>query len=433
MKLTTSDDTIRNDHVKSQLLLKSLIRIKNWIKTCKYVTNRSGYATKTILAVSILSILFLFTGCGNPSPLILGGTVEAESIDVVTEVGGRIEKLLVEEGQVIDKGTIVAEIDDSIQEQTVKQLEQAVIAKEAKYNEVEIGNRAEQIDQAQFAYDAATAQYKEMLDGPSAEQLKSSEAQVTVSLSAVNSARILADYTEQTRKDSEALYKSGDLSESTYKDVVYKRDAAQSGLKTAQRQLESAQAQYNQIKKGSAAEAITAAKARADQSKAQLELVQNGATDNTVQMAKADVDQSKAALEQAKLVQEKYRIAAPCSGVVTLLSFNEGEVVNGGAALGTVSDLKDLSVRLYIPQKNLSSIELGKELMLTVTSLPGKKIPAQITWISDVAEFTPRNTETTASKETTVFRFKLTVSEENSGLKPGMSLEAEIPGAVSGD
>jgi len=391
----------------------------------------------TMLFDSMLVGIMLFAGtlmlggCGEAKPLMLGGTVEAETSDIVTEVGGRIDRLLVDEGQQVTQGAVVAMLDSSFQALSVKQLEQAVAAKEAKVSELMNGTRKEQIEQARFAVEVAKAQYEEVKRGPGSEQLKMAETQVAVAQAAVDSAKVLADYTEQSRKDAEALEKTGNLSDTAFKDAVYRRDAAQAGLKTAQKQLASAKAQQDEVRKGAGEEAIAAAKAREEQAQAQLALLENGAADTTVRMAEADLEQSRAALAQGNLLLDKYTLRAPCDGVVTLLSINPGEVVNGGAAIGTVSDLNELSVRLYIPQKNLAAISIGKELALTATSLPGRTVPAIITWISDAAEFTPRNTETTASKESTVFKFKLSISEQDTGLKPGMSLEAEIPGALS--
>jgi HlyD family secretion protein len=357
--------------------------------------------------------------------------VEAESADIVTEVAGRIESLKVAEGQAVVRGETAAILDSSVQALSVTQMEQAVAAKEARLLELKNGSRTEQVDQAKFAVESAKAQYEDLRNGPGAEQIKTLDAQVAVAQAAVDSAIVLADYTEQSLADAEALKKSGDLSDAAHKDAVYRRDAAKAARATAMKQLESAKNQRDQVKAGASAELIAAAKARYEQAQAQLDLLANGTAATSIQAAEADLAQTRAALEQSRVILGKYILKTPCDGVVTLLSINDGEVVNAGAAIGTVSDLKNLSVRLYIPQKNLSAIGLGAELDLVATSLPGKKIPARITWISDVAEFTPRNTETTASKESTVFRFKVVVEGIDSGLKPGMSLEAEIPGAVS--
>ncbi len=387
--------------------------------------------SRTALLLVMMSVsLLLAGGCGAVGPLVLGGTVEAVSADIVTEVAGRIESLDVEEGQAIVQGGTAAVLDASVQALSVTQMEQVVAAKTARLAELKNGSRTEQVDQAKFAAESAKAQYEDLQKGPGPEQLKTSDAQVAVAQAAVSSAVVLLHYTEQSLADAEVLKKSGALSDTAYQDSVYRRDAAKAARTTAQKQLESAMDQRDQVKAGASVELIAAAKARYEQAQAQLDLLVGGTASTSIQAAEADLAQSQAALEQSRLVLGKYTLKAPCDGVVTLLSISRGEVVNAGAAIGTVSDLKNLSVRLYIPQKNLSAIALGTELNLVATSLPGKKIPARVIWISDVAEFTPRNTETTSSKETTVFRFKVAVEGSDSGLKPGMSLETEIPGAV---
>jgi len=55
-----------------------------------------------------------------------------------------------------------------------------------------------------------------------------------------------------------------------------------------------------------------------------------------------------------------------------------------------------------------------------VDSFPGAKFSAVVSYISDQAEFTPRNVQTVEGRSSTVYAVKLNVNDPNGKLKPGM-------------
>lgn len=422
--------------MKNTKIMKNSKNTDNTTDTTKQIhpTTLLFRSTRPALGMMMLYMLTFTTmlsACGPQQPLVLAGTVEAYASDIVTEASGRVTELVLSEGATVAAGDVIAQLDGAIQATVVSQLEQAVVAKAAMLKELQNGNRTEQRDQARFAVDAARARYDEVRQGPSLEAVRAAEAQVAIARTAVDGAVVQLAHTKQMEQDAETLHRDGALADAAYEDAVFAHEVSAAALKTAQKQLEASIAQLNQVKHGAGEEAIAVAKAQMDQSDAQLAQVENGATNASLTIAEADLAQSQAALAQGRLMLERYTLRAPCEGTITLLSVNQGEVVNAGAAIGTISQLSDLSVRLYIPQRNLAAIHLGDSLNLTATSFPDKLFPGAITFISDKAEFTPRNTETTASKESTVFRFEVAVSQPDSGLKPGMALEVGIPGAYS--
>ena len=57
---------------------------------------------------------------------------------------------------------------------------------------------------------------------------------------------------------------------------------------------------------------------------------------------------------------------------------------------------------------------------MSVDSFPGTKFNAQVSFISDQAEFTPRNVQTVEGRSSTVYAIKLKVNDPQGRLKPGM-------------
>lgn len=336
----------------------------------------------------VLSLLLLLTGCGKEEKLVLSGTVEAEQVDVNSEVAGKVLKLQKEEGELLKKDDVLAILDSSMQELTVKQQEAVVRLKQAKLDEIESGARTEQIRQAEAAVESAGASK----DGAEA---------------AVATAQINYDYWLDKYNEVQSLRDAGAVSEAELKDARYKADTAQQQLVTARKQVDSANSQLKSVR-------------------AQLDMLNNGSTGQAVKAAEADVEQSKQALEQAKLVLSKYEIKSPADGTYLSRNINIGDILGTGGNAATVADLNNLWVRVYIPQHSLGKIALNQEVVLSTPSLPQTAIKGKIVNIANEAEFTPKNTETNDAKENTVFKVKIKIMDNIARLKPGMTVEAAI-------
>jgi HlyD family secretion protein len=50
-----------------------------------------------------------------------------------------------------------------------------------------------------------------------------------------------------------------------------------------------------------------------------------------------------------------------------------------------------------------------------------------VSFVSDKAEFTPRNVQTAEDRSKLVYRIKVSVDNKDGVLKPGMPVEAELP------
>ena len=64
--------------------------------------------------------------------------------------------------------------------------------------------------------------------------------------------------------------------------------------------------------------------------------------------------------------------------------------------------------------------------MMKSVALPGESIKGKITFISQKAEYTPKNTETTESKENTVFKVKVKIMDHIESLRPGMTVDVSL-------
>ena len=345
---------------------------------------------KTFTIISVMLVLLsAISGCSAEKRLVLSGTIESTLIDANSEVAGKVLSLGKEEGETVKKGDVIAVVDSSFQELAVRQQEAAVKLKQARLDELKAGTRPEEIKQSQAAVQTA-------------------EVSVNSAMTGVENSEVNYKYWNEKYVDVKSLSDSGAASQNDLKDAKFKLDSAEKQLATSRKQLESARSQLKS-------------------SQARLELLEKGSTNQSVIAAEADLEQSQAVLEQARLTLSKYQVKAPSDGTFITKNVNPGDMVNPGSSTGTVSDLTNLWVSVYIPQKDLSLISLNQELTLVSAGLKDKIIKGRVIFIANEAEFTPKNTETGESKENTVFKLKIKILDNIELLRPGMTVDAFIP------
>lgn len=114
------------------------------------------------------------------------------------------------------------------------------------------------------------------------------------------------------------------------------------------------------------------------------------------------------------------QIRATINGVVLDRLVEPGEIVAPGSTLLNIADLTILNLTVYVPEDLYGKFFLGQTYPLKVDSFPGKVFTGEVTHIADQAEFTPRNVQTVEGRKATVYAIKLTISNPDLELKPGM-------------
>lgn len=145
-----------------------------------------------------------------------------------------------------------------------------------------------------------------------------------------------------------------------------------------------------------------------------------------VEVAKANVQQAAHVLGLSKIVMDYTVLRAPFAGVILVRQAELGEVMLPGTPVVTLADLDHVWLRAYINETDLAKVRLGQTATLRTDSYPDKRHPGRISFISSVAEFTPKSVETHAERVTLVYRIKIDVDNANHALKPGMPADAEI-------
>lgn len=172
--------------------------------------------------------------------------------------------------------------------------------------------------------------------------------------------------------------------------------------------------------------AIDSAEARYLEAVEYYTLLKNGTRYEKVAQGEARVQEAIEALALAETTLSYAYLRSPLSGWVLSKNVEPGEVVAAGTPVITVGNLDDIWLRAYVDESNLGKINLSQEVVITTDSYPGKEYIGKITFISNEAEFTPKNVQTQKERVKLVYRIKVTVLNPHHELKPGMPADGLI-------
>ncbi len=388
--------------------------------------------TRAVALLTVLSIvlsmafgmLLTQAGCAANRQLLLSGTVEYTQYDVFAQAAGQILAVHASEGDSVEAGALLANIDNAVQLTAVRQAQAQVSIREERLAELKAGSRTEQIAQAEAVVAAAKAQYEDVKNGPTAEQIAQAKAAVRIAAANRDTARTAYNFAKDQYNEAKADYDDGILPAARLDDARFARDTAYGNYQTAQEQYKLAQAQLAVVEKGATPEAIAAAKAQLQQATAGLNLLKSGSTAYTLAAAQDELDAATAQLIQAELLRDRCEIRSPASGILTIIGPTAGSMISAGGYFATIADPQDLWMHVYIPQSRLKLVSLQQAVPLTTTAWPGETFQGTVVFIASTAEFTPKNTATSEAKENTVFKLKIRIDDPDHKLRAGMTLDA---------
>jgi HlyD family secretion protein len=172
---------------------------------------------------------------------------------------------------------------------------------------------------------------------------------------------------------------------------------------------------------------LASARAAHDQAVAQLDQLREGFRIEEIEGARADLQRAGAELDLAELDLARCQLFAPASGRVLSKSREPGEMVQPGTPIVTLGDLSRPWVNVYVGERDLGKVHLGMAAQVTVDAFPDQPFNGKVTFVSERAEFTPKNIQTPDERVKLVYRVKVEVETRDEALKPGMPADAVLP------
>lgn len=198
------------------------------------MNKKKQIATLILVALILLAIVLGVWLSSRKQPTLIQGQMDAQQTDIAAKVSGRIGKILVQEGQVIDVSTPLIEMNSPEIQAKVKQAEAARDAAAAVAQKAQNGARPQEVEMARANWQRAQA---------------------------------AADLAKTSFQRVDNLAREGLIARQ-------KRDEAYTNYIAAQKQAEAAQAQYNMAYTGARSEDKAAAEAQAKQVSAVVEEVE---------------------------------------------------------------------------------------------------------------------------------------------------------------
>lgn len=378
---------------------------------------RSKLIVAVILAGAVFGGMSLYRfvqakSRGDGSLLRVSGNIEVTDAEVAFKIAGRVEKRTVEEGQLVEAGKVVAQLDSSDLSWEVALRRAELQAARIALAELEAGSRPEEIAAAKAAMDKAQALLTELETGSRAQEVAVAETSLT--RATVEKGRLQGEF-----KRAASLVESHAISTEEY-------EARQAAYQVSIAREREAAEQLNLVKEGPRQEQIQQARAGLAQAKAQYELVKAGPRRETIEQARARVEQAESALRLAETRLGYAALISPLSGIVLSENVEAGEYVAPGTPVVTVGDLENVWLRAYVQETDLGRVKVGQHVRVTTDTYPGKVYEGRVSFVASKAEFTPKNVQTQQERVKLVYRVKVDIPNPNMELKPGMPADAEI-------
>jgi HlyD family secretion protein len=327
--------------------------------------------------VALLASPAAVAGCGPKAPpdrVRVSGQVEATDVQISAQVAGRLLELRVVEGNRVAAGDVIARLDTA---------------------DAELALARAQADRRQ-----AAAQLALLLAGSRAEDVRQAEAQLANAESGVGSADadLKAAQADVERFEMLLLQSSG--SRKQRDDAVTRRDMAAERLRGAEDQTRAARENLVRLRAGARPQEIDAARARLAAADAQIAVARKAVSDAVV--------------------------TAPLGGIVTEKPADVGELLAPRTPIVVITDLDHAWANVYVDEPFVPRLRLAQTATV-FTDAGGPGVAGTISYISEKAEFTPRNVQTALERSKLVYRVKVSVDNRNGILKAGMPVEAELP------
>ena len=290
-------------------------------------------------------------GTGPGDGFISGnGRIEATEINVSSKYAGRIAEVLVQEGEFVQAGQAIAQM---------------------------------QLDSLEAQRDEAQARRRQTLT-----EVENAKALVAMRISEVAAAEAEV---VRARSDFEAAKQR--LGRSS----LLAREGAAS-----RQELDDDQAAYKSREAGinSAQAKVVAAKSAVHAAETQV----SGA-EAAVQAAQASVARIEADIKDSMLI-------TPRSGRVQYRVHETGEVIAAGSPVVNLIDLADVYMTFFVPEAVAGRVAIGSEARIVVDAAADRPIPATISFVASQAQFTPKTVETASERQKFMFRVRAQISPD---------------------
>jgi HlyD family secretion protein len=320
-------------------------------------------AVLAALAIGILLGRHWGAAKKDPNQLILFGNVDLRQVELAFNNSERIAQVLVEEGDKVTRGQVLARLDTGRLIPTEAEAQAEVEAQRAVVERLHHGSRPEEIAQARANVALALA------DQVNAEQ-------------------------QWKRLDSLAGLTAG-------------RAVSQEDIDSAKAALDTARARLEVAQKG-------------------LDLSVIGPRQEDVAQAEALLRADQAKLDFLRRQLADAELFSPVDAVIRSRLLEPGEMISPQRPVFNLAIANPKWIRTYVSEPDLGRIHTGMKASVSSDSFPGMALDGWVGFISDVAEFTPKAVQTEQLRPGLVYEIRVFVNDPQDDMRLGMPATVHI-------
>lgn len=305
-----------------------------------------------------------------------GSVVPVETVNLSPKQAGKLIELLVEQGQRVKKGQVIARMDNANLIPQLYQAQASAAASEANLAKLRNGSRPEDIAAAQARVDSARGR----LDA----------ARSRLALTNVKSSRFRGLQTE------------GAISSDRFDEVLTDDRSAQADLQTAQANLVEATRLLEETRNGSRVEDIAQAEAQLAQAIAGIRIIEVQIEDTII----------RAPFEG--IITQKYANAGAFVTPTTTASAN-----NSSTSTSIVAIANGLEIVAKVPEVDISQIKIGQEVEIVADAFPSEVFKGKVRLIAP---------EAIIEQNVTSFQVRVTIETGKDKLQSGMNTDLRFIG-----
>lgn len=314
----------------------------------------------------LASLALVMASCGeDKKDYDATGTFEATEVTVSAESSGQLISFQVTEGQLLNSGVTVGQID----------------ARQLSLKRAQLATNTEQLTATDGQLDANKRQLVANQQATASKQLDLKKQVAAIRQQIANQQRERQRFSE--------LLRDGAVPQKQVDDIDYQIQVLQKQLVATEEQIASQNAALVEQNKGIAA---------------QIDGISSQQAGVTAQ--KAGVRNQQAQIDDQ--IAHTF-VKSPLAGTILEKYAEQGEFVTIGKPLFKIADTKNMFIRAYITSEQLKKVRLGQHVKVLADYGGGEKkqYNGVITWISSRSEFTPKTIVTEDERADLVYAIKI--------------------------
>lgn len=332
----------------------------------------------------LASLAFIMASCGeDKKDYDATGTFEATEVTVSAESSGQLISFNVAEGQLLNGGITVGQID----------------SRQLMLKRAQLATSNDQLVATHGQLDANKRQLAANRQATASKQLDLKKQVASIRQQIANQQRERQRFSE--------LLRDGAVPRKQVDDIDYQIQVLQKQLAATEEQIASQNAALAEQNKGIAA---------------QIDGINS-------QQVGVSAQQAGVRTQQALLDDQIAHtfVKSPLSGTVLEKYVEQGEFVSIGKPLFKIADTKRMFIRAYITSEQLKDVRLGQKVKVMADYGNGQKkqYNGVVTWISSRSEFTPKTIVTDNERADLVYAVKIQF-QNDSYVKIGMYGEVKF-------